>query len=609
MEYQDIYFNQRSVSDQCLSPDGKYAAYVSSKAFREKDSVVESEIVVVETDAGNEIARHGSKGMRFYSPAFSNDSKAVAFCAKEKSRYFLYIAEIENSEIPLKIELPSEVWQIQFQKGRDLILLMRDPEQAAVKEKKQDGFDAYFYEEINFASLYRYSPASGMEKITDDIQIWEFYAAEDMAAAVVSEDPNEGSWYRSKLAIVNLKNGKVTPIYSPGFRGISRPVIADGGRSVYFLESLWSDRGVTAGDVIRSETKTGKWINLTEGSDRSYVDIQSDGGRVLGLWFHEDSCGISDLNGNGVDLWAGKYTPLPGFAPRFSHSSGKSLLALTNSSTPQEIYLLASGLKKISSENGYLQGKPAFPCELVHWKSTDGLEIYGFLRSLGPEKPLVVYVHGGPTSFSYPSFVDRTTWYLDSGFSVFMPNYRGSTGRGRKYAESNRGDMGGMDLQDILSGIEFLKESGRISTENIFITGGSYGGFMTQWAITQTGMFRSAVALFGISNWLSFHGTTNIPDWDEIHYNQDAYAGGVFSKFSPLNYVDRVNTPLLIMQGENDPCVPPGQSLEFYRALKEKGKSARLVMFPREGHGFTERAHIIQQQTETINWFRKFMLS
>src|SRR5579875_833341 len=106
MEPSDRYFLQRTISDQVLSPNGKLAAFVSSKVFREKDSVVESEIVVMSTETGREVARHGSKGMRCYSPAFSDDSTHIAFCAKEKSRYFLLTADLDESEIPVKIEVP-----------------------------------------------------------------------------------------------------------------------------------------------------------------------------------------------------------------------------------------------------------------------------------------------------------------------------------------------------------------------------------------------------------------------------------------------------------------------------------------------------------------------
>ena len=203
--------------------------------------------------------------------------------------------------------------------------------------------------------------------------------------------------------------------------------------------------------------------------------------------------------------------------------------------------------------------------------------------------------------------MDRYSYLLPEGYSIFMPNFRGSTGRGRKFAGLNFGDMGGMDLHDVLSGVQSLIKQGYTDKNKIAITGGSYGGFMTQWAITQTDIFRSAIALFGISDWISFHGTTNIPEWDEIQYDQKALEFDKFSKFSPLRHVKNIKTPLLIMHGESDPCVPVGQSYQFYRALRENGKDVRLLLFPREGHGFTEKEHILQSMKETRNFLEKTM--
>ena len=125
---------------------------------------------------------------------------------------------------------------------------------------------------------------------------------------------------------------------------------------------------------------------------------------------------------------------------------------------------------------------------------------------------------------------------------------------------------------------------------------------MSAWAITQTNFFKGAVSLFGISDWISFHGVSNLPTWDRIHYNEDPYKFDRFIKFSPLRYVDNVKTPVLLAHGIEDPYVPVGQYYQFYRALKEKGKDVRLLLFPREGHGFKERKHQEQFYSEVFKW-------
>jgi prolyl oligopeptidase len=263
-------------------------------------------------------------------------------------------------------------------------------------------------------------------------------------------------------------------------------------------------------------------------------------------------------------------------------------------------------MKKLTGVNSSLQDLTSYRTEIVKWKSSDGLEMYGILRYKNNQDPLIVNVHGGPTGFSPVTFLDRSTPFIPGGYSIFYPNYRGSIGKGRSFAEANRGDMGGKDLQDILSGIEYLRKSGKVKTESVFITGGSYGGFMTSWAVTQTDIFTAAVGLFGITDWISFHGVTNIPAWDAIHYNQSPYSRDLFEKFSPLNYLDKVKTPILLQHGIEDPCVPVGQYLQFYRGLKDKGKTVRLILYPREGHGFLERKHIIMQFEESLRWFDRY---
>jgi Dipeptidyl aminopeptidases/acylaminoacyl-peptidases len=217
-----------------------------------------------------------------------------------------------------------------------------------------------------------------------------------------------------------------------------------------------------------------------------------------------------------------------------------------------------------------------------------------------------VYIHGGPTSFSYPAFIDRTTLYLGAGFSVFLPNYRGSIGRGREYAESNRGDMGGMDFEDVISGIDSLRKQGKINTDRIYITGGSYGGYMSALAIMKTDIFKASVSLYGISDWVSFHGVSNLYNWDRIHLNEDPYKYNKYDKFSAIRMDHDVKTPILLMHGVEDPYVPIGQYYEFYRFLKEHGKMVKLLVYPREGHGFTEKEHMITQYKETIEFFNKY---
>lgn len=603
------YLKLMNISSVILDRNGEKIAFEVSRTYHEKKNPTETAVIVYSAKEKKIILELREPNVRKYSPIFNSEGNRIAYLEKAEEKHYLVIHNLTEN-ISEKVELDGDPVQIQWH-GDSILILKNDPENPELKKKHDEGLDGTFFEEEEpYCSLYQYIPGSGFRKLTENIQVWEFDSVGNTAVLIASSDPYEWSWFRSKLYFFALEEKKLSLIYDPGFRSLARPKISPDGSSVLFAESLRSDHGLTMGDIIRYSLKDGNHANLTEGHRRSYSDMAwIDNSKIAALWLQQGIFGISEYDGNFRDIWQGTGTVLSGFNPGFSFSSGKYAFGYSDGNNLPELYIMGQDAKpeKVSSINSGLSDLEKYPAEIVKWKVEDGMEIYGVLRSLGPEKPLVVYVHGGPTSASTISFIDRSTVYLGAGFSVFSPNYRGSTGAGREYAEANRGDMGGKDFTDIMSGIESLRKSGKLKTTKIFIVGGSYGGFMASWAVTQTNLFTAAAGLFGIADWFSFHGTNFAPDWDRIHYDDDPYTGKLFSKFSPIRYISNVTTPIILMHGLNDPCVPVSQYHQFYRALKDHGKTTRLLLFPREGHGFSEKKHIEQYITETINWFRKYL--
>ena len=240
--------------------------------------------------------------------------------------------------------------------------------------------------------------------------------------------------------------------------------------------------------------------------------------------------------------------------------------------------------------------------KVIDWRSTDGLNIQGELilpQHYNKKKtyPLIVIPHGGPSGILTKQYLGGCEEYgraivpncsanlLSMGFVILKPNYRGSTGYGKSFRFINIGDLGGGDEQDIISGVNLLIKQKIADPKRMAIFGWSYGGYLTAWTISQTHRFKAAIDGDGLTDLISFTGTTDIPSY------LVQYLGGTFWQKhslyitrSPITFVNRIKTPVLILQGQNDQRVPSGQAFELYNDLKYQHKNAKLLISPGQGH-------------------------
>lgn len=238
----------------------------------------------------------------------------------------------------------------------------------------------------------------------------------------------------------------------------------------------------------------------------------------------------------------------------------------------------------------------------------DGLLVTpaGFERGATP-LPMVVIVHGGPTSqfvHEYAPSGGLAHVLAAAGYAVLLPNPRGSAGRGDAFVTANLGDLGGGDLSDVIAGVDGCVAAGIADPARIGVTGQSYGGFMAAWAAVTTDRFAAAVACSCISDWFTYHLTSNVARFDELFLGGDDFGSpiGLYRQRSPAFNVRHL-TPTLIIHGELDLCTPASQGRELYRALLDAGGEAEYVVYPREGHWCVEREHRLDYWARIQAWF------
>ena len=262
-----------------------------------------------------------------------------------------------------------------------------------------------------------------------------------------------------------------------------------------------------------------------------------------------------------------------------------------------------------------LEGALQVP-ERVTYKSKDGQQITGILykprdSKIGTSAPGVLWIHGGPEGQDNLRLDLWAQYLAQSGFAVLEPNYRGSTGYGEKFRNLNVEDSGGGEMDDVAAGAQYLIDSGIADSKRLAIGGGSHGGTMVAYAVTKyPDLFQAAIELYGVVDRATFLERTNRPSavrWAMKMGGSPAQKPEVYLKANALLAVDKIKTPLLIMHGENDPQVPPFESAQFTRALKEHGKTYYYFTYPGELHGFTQRDHRLDAWKKQLAFLNKYI--
>jgi dipeptidyl aminopeptidase/acylaminoacyl peptidase len=603
-----------------LSPGGELVAAIERVELAGRSAEPHASVVVRKAADGTVVASYDPcAACAYYDPTWSPDGRALAFAATDRKTHDSEMVVVADGKLTVAASFAGLLAKPRFSPdGRRLAVL------ATAHPKKESGAtspgaarvgdideapDERRIAVVEAGAVRMVSPA--------DRFVYEYDWTPDSRGWVATDAVGDGdnNWWVARLEAVDLASGAARTLAAPKLQ-MGYPRVTPDGGTVAFIGGLMSDFPVIGGDLYAVPFSGGEPRDLTPGFKGSFNSLQVKKGGLF----------ATALVGDRQTLFAlGKdFKPKPLWSQAASVAAGDGRLSLsadgTRAATTLQTFALAprivagplNGLKAITHDNDALAANA--DARSVSW-SDDGVQAQGWLLApkglvAGKTYPMAVVVHGGPSSAVEPRFDWEGTVHalLDHGYFIFEPNPRGSYGQGEAFTRANVEDFGGGDLKDILAGVDAVEKIAPVDDRRLAVMGGSYGGYMTMWAVTQTNRFKAGAAGAGIADWVSYYGQNGIDQWMVPFFGGTAYDNpAVYDRLSPIRYIRAAKTPTFIYVGELDVECPPAQSLEMWHGLKAMGVPTSLVIYPGEGHHIAKPANEQDIEARTLAWFDKYL--
>ena len=603
----------RTISDLQYSPDGARLAFVVTEPA--KGTARPRHIWIYERDGNARQFTYSAKAES--TPRWSPDGKQLAFLSnREEDQQQIFVMRADGGEARAitkgKRSIRTFAWSPD---GQQIAYLAPDAKTEDEEKKEKDKDDARVVDKDDKrARLWIIDLAKGepraLTKPGWQVEEVAWMPSGDRVVVKAQEHP-ELEQFSDRIFTVQISDGSMKEMIAPhGPLGELR--VAPDGRSVSYVGARQD--GPTPHDLMVLPASAHAARNLTGANlDRLVEDYH---------WSKDGS--ITLLAANGFTNQLVSYspdgskhdlTPARASPGTFALAENGEIAFVSQSATrPQEVWIWdqKNPARQVTHLNDPWQAYALSAPEFYKYKSFDGMEIEAALlkphgASSGSKLPLIALIHGGPTGRWQDSIETWGQLLATHGYAVFYPNIRGSIGYGQKFVEANRGDWGGADFKDVMAGIDDLVKHGVADPNRLAIGGWSYGGYMAEWAITQTNVFKAAVSGAGLSDLISEFGTEEGPAYDEWFFGTPWENPTGFLNSSPFVHFKDVKTPTLILQGDADTTDPLGQSQELYRGLKRYGVETELVVYPREPHGFHEEKHLLDRLNRILAWYDKYL--
>lgn len=563
------------------------------------------------------------------SPRFSPDGTLLAFTRRVEDESQLFLMRTDGGEAIQLSEHDTSIGSYEWSPDGSRIFFVADDARTEEEEKEhEDGYDAIFVDEGPNGQTE--DQWTNLWSIDVDTKEETRHTEAEHRIGNVSVSPNgrrilysartenrRNQQYLSEIHLLDLESGetrRLTNNNAPEGRVEWAP---DGRRFVYEapsdgqwelrLDKLW---------VMDVESGAKRMVSGPFQGNIGGIAWTPDGSAIL-------FSGLQGTNNNlyRVDVRSGDVTQVTdqvgALSPSsFSRDRTRMAYVVEDFDTPPDIFAGptdGSPGVKLTDANPWITEEIALGSgRVTRWRSSDGTEIEGIVMLPadhdGGRLPLLLHIHGGPAGVFTNTFSARNHVWAGLGYAQLFPNVRGSSGYTDELLRGNMRDIGGGDYQDLMTGVDHMIAQGIADEEQLGLRGWSYGGILGGWTVTQTDRFKAASVGAMVSDWTSEYGPG---------FNHDVslwYIGGKpwenpedWRQKSALTHVANVTTPTLILHGMNDRTDTEPQSMMFFQALKDQGKTTRYIRFPREPHGFREPRHQRTRDVEEIRWIQKYV--
>jgi len=551
------------------------------------------------------------------SAQFSPDGKSVLFLASRddaRSLFRLPLAGGEPERLQITKSQKGEVagaWGGALKKdnlvvpggyafspdGKYLALWGEDPEDPAIKARKERKDDGYNHEEPEqHTFLYMVDFTTGaMRPVKLDGKFASASWSYDSTDMIVKTDPRsdltgpDGSFWR-----VNPDTLAATRLDLPKTAG--GVAYLPGRKRMVFTNRCIEDAPLDCNELYVQDLATGQVKNLTpdfDGDIPASFTVLPTGDLALIIPTHIRTRLATLSTTTGAVTWHDFGLPVAGSLV-FNEKLSAWAFSGTGPTDPSTVFLASKwGAKPVAIEAPALMPSTwaKVPSKLVDWQN-DGLTIEGILYmppniAPGTKVPLVMNIHGGPSGRFQDDYSAAIQMLVAEGWAVMQPNIRGSTGYGAKFQGANKNDLGGADFRDVMGGVDMLLKNYSIDESKMALIGYSYGGEMAGFVVGKTNRFKAIVSGAPVTNQFSEYGTERGTFYDRWYYGRPWDHFADVWRQSPISTVMHAKTPFLLLQGAEDVTDPLGQSLEMWRALSQYGAPVALIVYPREGHGET----------------------